>query len=171
MFTYINLNLNLNLDLDIWINRSRRLYAIKLDFGQPNFLWPIGVTWPISHLVNFFIWPVWDGQRRLKSIISFASWHAWCCLLQAHYVPVVLVENSSRCNKNDSEEKVSRFCYHALLGQDICLNFTWSKLCFVLDSSKWNCLDSQDSRDDHKSCYQWKQKHFGWPKVDWWSRC
>lgn len=47
------------------------------------------------------------------------------CCFQGSSIPIVLVENGGRCNKNDDDEKVSNlphaicfFCYVSILSQD-----------------------------------------------------
>lgn len=52
-------------------------------------------------------------------------------VLKASGIPVVLVENSVRCNKNESDEKVRRFSHDASL---YCL---WVQWCKTFSSADW----------------------------------
>ena len=37
----------------------------------------------------------------------------------------------------------------------------------VAGSSKWDCLDSSFSQNNHRSCVEWKQVYCCWQEADW----
>lgn len=51
-----------------------------------------------------------------------------------------------------------------------CLKSDWENVCMVTGSSKWDCLDSSSSPNNHRSCIEQKWIYLCWQEVDWWTK-
>ena len=89
---------------------------------------------------------------------------------QGWSIPVELVENSGRCNKNESDEKVGQI-FHAMLlvnssSESFIIFIIFNPLTrsisaglLTIGSSEWHCLDPEFSGNNHTSGAEWKQVH------------